>query len=257
MTKVTVDMQNHLFVQSVAKSMSLLEAFAQRPGVLSLNELVELTGLDRSAVQRMAYTMVVLGYMERGLGGRGYKLGKKCLDLSFDYLRGSPLIERASPILIDLQKETGERIDLSLFDDLTIIYALRRQTKRQSFFSGLIGRRMPTFCTSGGRAIMACLPPEEVDDILQRSSLEPLTPKTITNIDTIRDRVNEARESGYALALEESLLGEIVLASAIVNRQGRPIGAVHVSGSLSEWSESDFTQRFAPLVIAAARSLRK
>lgn len=256
MTKMSLDKQSNLFVQSVAKSMSLLEAFAHSSGGLSLNELVEFTELDRSAVQRMAYTLVALGYMERGAGGRGYRLGKKCLDLSFDFLRGNPLVERASPILIDLQKETGERVDLSLFDDLSIIYALRRQTKRQSFFSGLNGRRMPTFCSSGGRAIMSCLPPEEVDDILQRSSMEPLTPKTITNVETIREKVNEARINGYSLALEEALLGEIVLASAIVNRKGRPIGAVHISGSCAEWSKPDFVQRFAPLAIAAARSLR-
>ncbi|MGG4604803.1 IclR family transcriptional regulator [Paenalcaligenes sp. Me131] len=250
------DKQSNLFVQSVAKSMNLLEAFGQNPGVLSLNELVDFTGLDRSAVQRMAYTLVALGYMERGVGGRGYRLGTKCLDLSFDFLRGHPLIERASPILIDLQNETGERVDLSLFDDLSIIYALRRQTKRQTFFSGLNGRRLPTFCTSGGRAVMSCLAPDEVDDILQRSSLEPLTPKTITDADIIREKVNAARTDGYSLALEESVLGEIVLASAIVNRKGRPIGAVHISGSRAEWSEPEFVQRFAPLAISAARSLR-
>ncbi|MGB6009271.1 IclR family transcriptional regulator [Castellaniella sp.] len=256
MAATSLDKQSNLFVQSVAKSMGLLEAFAQRPGLLSLNELVDCTGLDRSAVQRMAYTLVVLGYMERGPGGRGYRLGKKCLDLSFDFLRGSPLVERASPVLIDLQKETGERVDLSLFDDLSIIYALRRQTKRQSFFSALIGRRMPTFSSSGGRAIMSYLRADEVDDILQRSSLAPLTPKTITDPDAIREKVAEARTDGYALALEESLLGEIVLASAIIDRKGRPIGAIHISGSCSEWSAPDFTHRFAPLAIAAARSLR-
>lgn len=247
--------QSNLFVQSLAKGLDLLEAFAGRPGTLSLNELVAASSLDRSTVQRMAHTLVALGYLERGPNGRGYLLGKKCLDRSFDFLRSHPLIERATPILIDLQKESGERVDLSLFDDLSIIYALRRQTKRQSFFATLIGRRVPTFCSSGGRAIMAHLAPEAVDDILRRSNLTPLTPKTITDPKAIRGKIAEARAAGYALALEESLLGEIVLASAIVDHDRRPIGAIHISGSCAEWSTDDFTQRFAPLAIGAARAL--
>lgn len=247
--------KTHLFVQSLAKGMSLLEAFSHKPGLLSLNELAAFSDLDRSATQRMAYTLVELGYLERGNNGRGYVLGRKCLDRTFDFLRGTPLIERATPILVDLQKESGERVDLSLFDDLSIIYALRHQTKRQSYFATLVGRRMPTFCSSGGRAIMSHLSQAMALDIISRSDLVALTPKTITDPEKIQTEIATARINGYALAIEESLLGEIVLASAILDHEGRPIAAVHIAGSCSEWTPDDFVRRFAPLTIGAAKAL--
>jgi DNA-binding IclR family transcriptional regulator len=244
-----------LFVQSVAKAMGLLEAVGSRPQPLSLNELALHAGMDRSAAQRLAYTLATLGYLERGPSGRGYVLGKKILERTFDFLRGSSLIERATPVLTDLQKETGERIDLSLFDDLSIIYALRRQTKRQTFFATLVGRRIPTYCSSGGRAIMSHLPDEAVDDILKRSSLKTLTPKTETNRDRIKEKVRQAKALHYAMALEESLVGEIALACAILDHNQHPVAAVHIAGSLSEWAPEKFAQRFAPLAIETARAL--
>lgn len=248
--------EDPLFVQSLAKGFRLLEAFAQQPGELSLNQLAALSGLDRSTVQRMAHTLVSVGYLERGNNGRGYTLGKRILERTFDYLRSNPLLERASSVLIDLQKMSGERVDLSLFDDLSIIYAMRRQTKRQTFFATLVGRRIPTFSSSGGRAILSHLPEEEVDDILARSDLRPMTPKTITNPAVIKEKVQEARAMGYAVSLEENLLGEIVLASPILDYSLRPVAAVHISSSLSEWDPQSFTQKFGPLAIETARALK-
>lgn len=246
---------DHLFVNSVAKCLGLLEALGRKPGPLSLNELATAAGLDRSTAQRMAHTLSVLGYLEKGPNGRGYVLGKKILERTFDFLRSSPLIERATPVLTDLQKETGERVDLSLFDDLWIIYALRRQSKRQTFFATLVGRRIPTYCSSGGRAIMSRLSDPEVDDILDRSLLVPLTPKTETDCEQIKRRIAEARTQQYAMSLEESLLGEIVLACAIVDHDQQPIAAVHIAGSCSEWTSESFAKRFGPLAIETARAL--
>lgn len=244
-----------LFVQSLAKGMRLLEAFSDNPGPLSLNALAQCSDMDRSATQRMAHTLVALGYLERGENGRGYVLGKKFLDRTFDFLRSHPLIERATPVLIDVQKEADERVDLSLFDDTSIIYALRHQTKRQSFYATLVGRRLPSFCTSGGNAAMSCLSDEAVRSILDRSNLQPMTAHTVTAIEQIFKRIVRSRDDGYVLLEQEARLGEIVLASPIVNRKGEPVGAVHIAGSLSDWTAEPFAKRFAPLAITAARAL--
>ncbi|MCW5235932.1 IclR family transcriptional regulator [Verminephrobacter eiseniae] len=246
---------DNLFVQSLAKGIGLLEALGARPGALSLTDLADLTGMDRSTTQRMTHTLVQLGYIEKGANGRGFVPGRKILDRTFDYLSHNLLIERASPILTDLQREAGERVDLSLFDDLSIIYAWRRQTKRQTFFATLVGRRIPCYCSSGGRAIMSHLPQQRVDDILARSTLRPITPKTETDVAVIKRRIAQARESNYALALEETLLGEIAVGCAILDHDRQPMAALHIAGSLSEWTVESFVQRFTPLAIEAARAL--
>lgn len=245
---------DRLFLQSVARALDVLEVFASSPRPMSLGELAQAAGTNKSATQRIAQTLLSRGYLERGRDG-GLIPGMRILDRSFDYLRTNPLIERAMPILVELRKVANERVDLSLFDDLTTIYAARLQSKRETFYATLAGRRVPTFASSGGRACLAQLPDETVDAILARSDRRPLTPKTLTEPAKIWRKVKEARRDGYAFATEEALIGEVVLSAAVLAGPGRPLGAVHIAGSLSEWSLEDFRRRFAPLAIEAARAL--
>jgi DNA-binding IclR family transcriptional regulator len=243
-----------LFLQSVARALDVLEAYAQNPKAKSLGEIAAAAGVNKSAAQRIGQTLLSRGYLERAEDG-ALTLGRRLLDRSFDYLRSNPLIERATPVLMDLRKLAGERIDLSLFDDISILYAIRLQSKRETFYATLPGRRMPTFASSGGRACLALLEDSEIEDILKRSDRRPITPKSLTDIDKIWGKVREARRDGYAYASEEALIGEIVLAAVITNGNKRPIGAVHIAGSLSEWSVADFRRKYAPLAIESARAL--
>ena len=244
-----------LYVQAVEKAFRVLEVFGALQRPLSLSEIAEAAGLDKSGAQRLCYTLRHLGYLAIDEYGRGHVPGLRLMDRSYDFLRMHPLVQRATSPLMDLRRTTQERIDLSLPDDLSIVYAVRLQSKRETFAATLVGRRLPAFCSSGGRVMLAQLGDEEVEDVLRRSDRRPMTPKTVTDLPGLRARIAEARTRGYALALEEWFLGEIVLAAAITDAQGRPIGAIHIAGSLSEWEVETFQKRMAPLAIEAARAL--
>ncbi len=255
MTETNITTLDTRFNQSVAKAFGLLEAFGARPGPLSLNELAELSNLDRNSTQRMLHTLVALGYLERGPNQRGYVLGKKILHRTFDYLLRNPLVERADAVLLELQQECEEGVDLSLYDDLNVLYAARRQTRRKYYFGALIGNTMPMYRSAGGRAIMARLSDDRVDDILARSELTRITPHTIVDPDRIREKIVQARAEGYALTMQESLMGELAVATAVVDHSGQPVAAIHIYGLLSVWTPESFAQRFGPMVITAARAL--
>lgn len=244
-----------LFLRSVARAFHVLEVFGQQGHPLSLRDIAQAAGIDKSAAQRIAQTLLSLGYLEKAPNDTGLLPGKRLLDRSFDYLRTNPIIERATPILLSLRETTKERVDFSLFDRTTIVYALRLQSKRETFFATLAGRRIPTFSSAGGRSCLARLDEAEARDILENSDRQPKTPKTITDPETIMRKVAETRRDGYACALEESLIGEVVIAAAVTEAHGRPTGAIHIAGSLSEWDEEEFRRRFAPLAIEAARAL--
>ena len=247
-----------LFLQSVSRALDVIEAYADAPRPLSLTEIARAAGINKSAAQRIGQTLLARGYLEQAANGR-LQPGRRLVDRGFDYLRSNALIERATPILIDLRKEAEERVDFSLFDaehdNLSIIYMIRQQSKRETFYATLAGRRQPTFATSGGRACLALLPDAEVDDILARSDLRPLTPRTLTDPEAIRAKVVEARRDGHALAVEEALPGEVALAAAVRDARGRPLGAVHIAGSLADWEPEASRRRFAPLALQAASAL--
>ncbi len=247
-----------LLLQSVARALDVLEAFSKHPEPKSLGEIAAAAGINKSAAQRIGQTLLSRGYLENAERG-GLTLGRQFLDRSFDYLRSNLLIERAVPILNDLRKTTGERVDLSLFDanhdNLSIVYAVRMQSKRERFYATLAGRRIPSVVATGGRACLALLADQIVDDIIAASTPFVFTPKTRSTPEAIWEAIRDARRDGYAFAEEEALIGELALAAAITNSMGQPIGAIHIAASLSEWSGGEFRKRFCPLAIEAARAL--
>lgn len=244
-----------LFVRSVEKAMRVLECFRHARNPMTLGQLATQTGYTKSTVQRSVHTLLELGYLARHSDGR-LQSGLKCLDLAFQFLQPNPLISAAYPILLKLRDATGERTNLSLFDGTTLIYAIRLQsTKDYIYVSSLIGRRMPTFCTAGGRAMLAQLPREQAQQIVMASSRRPLTPQTKTDPSEIMAAVDVARAQGFASVVGEPVIGEVTVAAAVVGARGDPLGAVHLSSNISHCDPDEFVGRYAPLAIEAAHML--
>lgn len=251
----SADRESALFVQSVEKAMTVLSAFHHADGPLTLSDLAHRAGIDRSAAQRMVHTLRTLGYIQRDADGHGFRPGIRILDHTLDCLRLDPLVRRATPVLQELRKSVRERVDLSLFDDLRMLYAVRLQTKRQTFNTTLVGHSVPTFCSSGGWAIMSKLADDQVRDIAERSDRRPFTPDTVSDVEEVMDKVAQTRARGYALTLNQILSGEIAAAFPVLDTKGAPVAAIHIAGSLSEWTPDDYTQRVVPLGQAAARAI--
>ncbi|MYM56824.1 IclR family transcriptional regulator [Thalassovita mangrovi] len=244
-----------LFINSIARAMQVLAAFHDADRPLSLSDIAERAGVDRSGAQRIVHTLRSLGYIQRDAEDRGFLPGIRIMDHTLDYLRLNPLIQRATPVLLELRRNVQERVDLSLFDGQRVVYAARMQSKRESFYATLVGHSVPTFSSSGGWAIMARLSDEEAMDIIENSDRSPFTPRTLTDPGEIIEEVRRTRARGYSLAVEQILLGEVAIGVAITNPQGRPLGAIHVAGSLSEWTPEEFSTRMAPLALEAARAI--
>ena len=245
-----------LFIQSLEKALFVLEAFREAEQFLSLADISRISGLAKPAAQRCVHTLVQTGYMEKDVQSGRFSLGKKVLDLSFHFLRAHPMVIAATPVLLQLRRDCGERTNLSLFDGTSVVYAIRLHGKREyPQHSTLIGRRMPTFCSAGGRATLARLPVEEVKEILARSDLRPLTSLTLTDPEAILERIDRARELGYGFVNGESSPGELVVAAPVIDFAGRPAAAVHIASSISKWEPDDFEKTFAPQVMEAASFL--
>ncbi len=244
-----------LFVRSVEKAMNVLSAFHHADGPLSLSEIAQRAGVDRSGAQRMVHTLRTLGYIRRDARENGFLPGIRILDHTLDTLRLDPLVRFATPVLLELRKSVRERVDLSLFDDLRVLYALRLQTKRQNFYATLVGHSVPTYCSSGGWAIMSKLEDDLVRDIVERTDLRPFTNETITTIDEVIEKVTETRDNGFALATSQIVSGEIAAGFPVLDANGNPVGAIHIAGSLSEWTVEDYINHVVPLGQEAARAI--
>lgn len=246
-----------LFVRSVARAVAVLSAFDSARNPLTLNEVATLAGLERSAAQRMVHTLMQLGLIRRDAQDRGYLPGARLLTMAYSALRLNPAVQSASPILLELRRRTRERVDMSLWDDVRLIYTIRMPSKHEFFTATLTGNTVPVYCTAGGLAVLSRLADGEIADIFARSDRTPFTPDTMTTLEAVMVAVEATRQRGHAIATAQLVRHEVALGAPILEASGRPIGAVHLAGSLAEHDPIEFSAKFGPMLEAAAKSITR
>src|SRR5690606_32143605 len=108
------------------------------------------------------------------------------------------LVEVLNPLMLELSKVSGEKISLSLLDGNELVYAMRHQTKTEHFLASLVGRRVPLYCTAGGRAVLSHLPAQQRQAFFDSTPLLKYTPRTLDTAAAIEAEVSKARDKGYA-----------------------------------------------------------
>jgi IclR family pca regulon transcriptional regulator len=244
-----------LFVGSLEKGMKILDCFTAGETALSLTEICRLTQFDKSAAQRFTHTLMKLGYLDKDDRTKRYSPSARMLDWSVAYMRSDRLIQSAGPYLVNLHEETRQAVNLSRLIATDVMYVVRIPARRARLLSPIVGERVPAFCTASGRAILSRRSDEEVADLLDRSTLVPFTARTICDRATIIARIAEARQTGYAIAEEECLPGELTIAAPILNAEGRSIGGVNMSLTTRDWTVERMRDELAPVLLRTAAAL--
>ena len=240
------------FVQSFARGLDVIRAFDGRLRALTLTEAAEITGLTRAGARRILLTLEHLGYVKRD--GRSFSLTARILSLGFPYLTSLPFWNFAEPVMEGLVQRIHESSSAAVLDGTEIVYVLRVPTQKIMAINLSIGSRLPAFCTSMGRVLLAGLDPHEATAILRASDLRAQTPRTETRLSRLKAIVDETRAKGWALVDQELEEGLISMAVPIVDAQGRTIAALNVSGQANRTPARAMQRQFlAPLQDAAER----
>jgi len=252
---MTKPKQNTLFVGSLAKGLRLLRAFDETHTELSLGGLAEITGLDKSAVQRLANTLHVEGMLDKDPVTRRYRPSHAWLSLAYAYYWSDPLIARAMPKLIDLARRLGETVNLAQLSGEDIIYAARLPCTRTIFAASVPGRRVPALSTSPGQAILATFPEAECAAAIRDWHLAAHTPQTTVDRGIIAAQIDAARAAGHAITYGQMILSEIGVACAIRGPDGRAWAAVHCSVSAHHWDAARIRQEILPWLQDTANAI--
>lgn len=244
-----------LMVQSVAKAFRVLSAFDKGHGLLSLSQIAQRSDMDVSTAQRFTHTLTQLGYLKKDPQSRQFELAIKTLDLAYHFTRGSRLLDRAQPALMQLSRETEEAVSLTVLDGTEIVFVSRYFSRRMLNTDVITGTRLPAYCTSPGRAILSRLPEQEVDDILARSDLRAYTHSTITDPKRIKEVLVDSRLNGFASIFEEMYHGDGSIAAPVIGPSGDVIAAISVAVPLTRMSREETLRHIPGVVVAAARGI--
>lgn len=244
-----------LFVHSVEKALTFVAAFDAGHRQLTLSQLAKRVGTDMSTAQRFVYTLEKLGLLRRNRGTRLYEVAPQLLNLGYRYLQGNDIIERSTPTMLHLSKTTEAAVNLMVPDGVDTVYISRFHSRNLINPGIMIGARLPMFATASGLAILARMALDDVETVLAESKFIKLTDFTETDPGVIRDRLTDVRKKGYAVAYQETSLGDISVAAAILGVDGVPVAGLSISTSTMTMTLQVAEETYAPLVLAAASSL--
>jgi IclR family pca regulon transcriptional regulator len=249
--------RSSLFVGSVEKAFQVLEAFHGTQRFLSMAQIARAAALDRSATQRLVHTMEQLGYLRRLPDSSLYGLASKVLRLSYNYLRSRDVIERASPYLLEISRTLGETSNLQELDGSDIVFIARFPGQHLMNVDFAIGHRLPAAFTASGRAILSRLPVDERRAIVRATTDKPVTPFTETDPKLLIRRIDDAARKGYAIVMNQTVVGDISVAAAVTDHRGLPVAAINIAVPTTRWTIERAEEQLVPHVQLAATSISR
>jgi IclR family pca regulon transcriptional regulator len=245
--------------QSLERGLAILGAFTPDRPALGISELAQRLGLTRSTTHRYVATLARLGFLEQEETTRKYRLGIRVLDLGFSVLGSLELREIAAPHLQRLTAVTGHTSNLAIRDDTDVILIDRIRGRPGRYhhleFSLHAGSRIPSYCTATGKALIAFLPPHDLEALLDRIELLPRGPRTLSGRCALAADLGQVRRTGIALNDEELDGGLRSIAVPVRSRAGIVVAAINLAFPWSPVAMSELTDQFGPLLQATARQI--
>jgi IclR family pca regulon transcriptional regulator len=241
------------FMTSLARGLAVLRAFSDAARPQTIAQLSQKTGIPRAAVRRCLHTLRQLGYVDAEMNN--FSLRPKVLTLGYSYLASTPLTVSAQPYLNHISRLLGESCSLAVLEDGETLYVARSAASRVMSVALGTGSRLPAYCTSLGRVLLAQLPPAELDAYLATARLRRMTPNTVTSPKRLRDMLAGVRQAGYAINDEELELGLRSIAVPVRGASGAVHAALNVGAQAARVSVDRMETEFLPVLLRGAQEL--
>jgi IclR family transcriptional regulator, pca regulon regulatory protein len=238
------------YSQSLERGLAILSAFKPAKPLLGISELARALALNRSTAHRYVGTLTALGYLQQDRASRKYRLGPRVLDLGFSAINSMELPELARPHLQHLSDDTGHTVNMAILDDTEIVYVERVRSsgagQSEIDLNLHVGSRLPAYCTSMGKVLLAYLPPDVRDETLDRIELVSRGPNTVTKRAALVDELERVRAAGLAVNNEELAYGLRSIAVPVRARSGEVGAAINLAVHRTMVSMDDLTARLGP-----------
>jgi DNA-binding IclR family transcriptional regulator len=236
-------------VQTLNRALDIIEIIQEEEGA-GVSEIADKVDLGKSAVHNHLSTLVDRNYLTKK--DKKYFVGLGFLGLGECARKRERLYEISKDKIDDLASGTGQAANLLVEVDGMGIYLYQSRGENAVELNSYAGMEVHLHATSLGKAILAFRPEEEVNRIIERYGLPEITEETITSKDKLFQSLEDIRENKYAFDQEERIPGLCCVASPILNRQERSIGAVSISCPVHQVSQERLHQDFPQTILKTA-----
>lgn len=246
---------------TLEKAYRILALYNERSESFSFSEIVEQTGLEKSSVQRLLYSLQTIGLLRKHDRYKRYSLTPRFISFAVSFCLSDPLMLQASGALEPLARQTTEAVSIGHMDGVHVFY-VTRVVNRGDMPGALASRnfvllpvRQYAYCTAAGRAMMTMMGEAEIDDILAQSPIRKFTNATLTDPREIRRLLDVYREEGVAWQDGEVLDDELGLAAPVLGEGEAPVAAVVMSIKKRNFDLAAAKARFGTLIQVVAREM--
>lgn len=216
------------YIAAVERTLKVVEAFNGQRDV-SLGELASRTRMIKSSVFRILYTLGQLGYVQKDPQGH-YSMTPRWENLCIGAQPTRELIKLAAPLMTVLLNRFRETVNLGILDGGDVLYVHVLESPHAFRLAAHAGMRSPLYSTALGKCLLSYLSREQVDTILKRHPLRPLTPHTARDGAAFKRDLSRVRAQGFAVDNGEDSSGARCVAAPITNVAGEVIAAISISG---------------------------
>lgn len=242
------------FMTSLARGLAVIHAFQERKRQLTIAQISHRTEIPRAAVRRCLHTLMKLGYATTD--GRTYSLLPKVLTLGHAYLSSTPLAVTAQPVLDRISEQLHEACSMATLEGDEILYIARSATPQRLISVDLsVGSRLPAYCTSMGRILLAGLTDPALDDYLAHAEMQVKTSRTVHTPEELRASVAQIREQGWVIIDQELEVGLRSVAVPLKDSAGQVQAALNVGTHVGRTSRQELESRFLPVLLEASKEL--
>jgi IclR family transcriptional regulator, pca regulon regulatory protein len=246
------------YSQSLERGLGILRCFSPEQSVLGIAEIADLTGMSRSTTHRYVITLVALTFLEQGLS-RKYRLGLRVNDLGMAKLNSMGLREPSRPFLEELRRHTSFTASLSVLDGPEILYVERarsfRRGQHEINLNIRLGSRLPAYCTSMGKVLLANLSKVNQNDLITNMVMSKRGPNSIKSKKALHLELECVFDDGMAVNEEELAPGLVSIACPVCGESGEVVAAINLAAHVSMISLEEMVDRFLPDLLAAAESI--
>ena len=221
-------------VPSIERALSVLECLAQSKHGFSISEIGRRLRIPKSSAHLIVTSLERRGFLQKNKQTGKYHLGLQLVSLSRSALENLDLREEAQPFLRSLMQESGLTVHMAVLERDEAVIIEKVEAPGLVRLASWIGRRLDVNCTGVGKALLACLPEDELTSLLRTKTFARHNSRTIISKNALRRELTLVKQAGYALDDEEDEPGLRCIGAPVFGDHQKAVAAISVAGTTSQ-----------------------
>jgi DNA-binding IclR family transcriptional regulator len=219
--------------RTVERTIEILELLSKEKKGLTVKDIIETMKIPKTSAYDILETLVHMEILEKNIGELNlYEIGLKSFQIGNSYSQNREIFKIIDKPLQELAEKTEKTVFYGIENAGEIVYISKHESKKAIITTAGVGSTNPMYCTSLGKAILAFLPPDKVEDILNTQSFEKKTENTLSKEELLKE-LSDIRDKGYAVDNKEIEKHMLCIGAPIFNFKKEVVGSISISGLFS------------------------